>query len=79
MFFYEQKVNGEEPRIIPAGGTFYELDGAIHVWGANADNTTICKVLATIYGRPGEPLVTLVDGVERQSRAEALSLALSKA
>lgn len=71
------QVANEEPRIIPAGGTFYELDGATHVWGANASDNSTCKVLATVYGRPEEPLLTFVKDFHRNSRVEALTQARS--
>ncbi|KAJ6629953.1 hypothetical protein Bhyg_15782, partial [Pseudolycoriella hygida] len=73
------QVANELPRIIPAGGTFYEYDRATHVWGANAADNSTCQVLVTIYGRPGEPILTLVDDFPRSSRSEALALARSQA
>ncbi|XP_037031511.1 uncharacterized protein LOC119071017 [Bradysia coprophila] len=72
------QVGTESPRIIKAGEAFYETDGITHVWGANASDDTPCEVVVTLYGRPGEPILTLVDGVERASRAEALALAAPK-
>lgn len=68
----------EPARIIPAGGSFYETDGATHVWGANALDNSTCKVLATVFARPGEPILTLVKDFNRNSRLEALTQARSQ-
>lgn len=68
----------EPPRIIPAGGTFYEYDRATHVWGANASDNSTCQVLVTLFGRPGEPILTLVKDYQRGSRVEALTQARSQ-
>lgn len=66
------------PRIIPAGGTFYEDDRDTHVWGANALDNTTCSVFATVFGRPGEPILTILKDFPRNSRIEALALAASE-
>jgi quercetin dioxygenase-like cupin family protein len=66
------QVAGEPVRILKAGESFYELDGAIHVWGANASNMKACKVIATVYGRPGEPILTFVDNYKREGRTSAI-------
>lgn len=63
----------EPPRIISEGGAFYENDRATHVWGANGSDNTTCRVLATVFGRPNEPILTLVKDFPRASRAEALA------
>lgn len=63
----------EAPRIIPTGGTFYENDRATHVWGANASDNTTCRAIVTVYGRPGEPLLTIVEDFPRESRTEVLA------
>ncbi|XP_037031508.1 uncharacterized protein LOC119071015 [Bradysia coprophila] len=69
------QVGDESPRIIPAGESFYEVDRITHVWFANASDNSTCEILGTILGRPGKPIITFVDGVNRPSRAEAIELA----
>lgn len=71
-------MNDEPPQIISAGNAFYEKDHDNHVWGANASNTTTCKAVATVYGRPGEELVSYVKGYTRESYEDALAKARSK-
>ncbi|OXA47710.1 uncharacterized protein LOC110855649 [Folsomia candida] len=70
--------NKDPLRILKAGDTFYENEGDVHVWSANASNSTTCKVLATLMGRPGEPILTFVKDYPRISREEALKIALNK-
>ncbi|KAG4068601.1 hypothetical protein HA402_004942 [Bradysia odoriphaga] len=69
------QVGDESPRIIQAGESFYEEDRITHVWFANASDNSTCEILGTILARPGEPIITFVDGVNRPSRAKAIELA----
>jgi len=68
------QLKGEPHRILTAGSAFYEKDRATHVWGGNASNNSTCKVVATVYGRPGEPILTFLKGYRRESRQEALAM-----
>jgi hypothetical protein len=38
-------------------------------------NTTTCKVIAIVWAKPGEPLLTYVDNYPRESFEEAMKLA----
>jgi len=68
-------MSDEPRRILKKGEAFYEKHGAIHIWSSNASDTTVCKVVASIFGRPGEPFVTYVEGYARETREEALEMA----
>ncbi len=68
-------MNNETRRIIGPGGTFSENHGDVHVWSANPSNTTTCKVIAIVWAKPGEPLLTYVDNYPRESFEEAMKLA----
>jgi len=54
---------------------FYELNQAIHVWGANASNDTMCKVIATVYGSANVQANWMVASYTRGTREEAIALA----
>ncbi|OXA53740.1 uncharacterized protein LOC110849722 [Folsomia candida] len=70
------QVNEEPCRVIKAGEAFHEKDGDVHVWSANASNSTTCRVVATLWGSPGEPILTYVEGYPRVSREKALEVAV---
>lgn len=57
---------------------YYQKDRSKHVWSANASNTTTCKVVAIVYGRPGYDVTTFVKDYKRESWTSALSKAKAK-
>ncbi|XP_037033964.1 uncharacterized protein LOC119072781 [Bradysia coprophila] len=69
------QVNDELPEILPTGSTFYVNDSDFHVWDANASNTTVCIVTATIFGRPMEEATTFLKDFKRENRNDALARA----
>jgi len=72
-FLFQMK--GGEPEILYPGQVFTEGDGDIHVWGANASNSTTTIVVVTIFGREGEE-ITVMDLDEPR---EEYGVALRKA
>jgi len=72
---FDLQLKDKPHRIIKAGEAFYELDGDLHVWGGNASNSTTCKVVASVFGRPNEDVNTFVFDYERETRGEAIALA----
>jgi len=69
------QVYNDTIKILKEGETFHVKDKDIHIWTANASNTTLCRVVATVWGRPGEPILTPVDNYTRISLGEALVIA----
>jgi len=63
--------------IYKAGQAFTEKDGDIHIWGANALKDKTTRVLVTLWGRPGEELITFVEE-ERATFDEAMKMAERK-
>jgi quercetin dioxygenase-like cupin family protein len=49
-------INGEAPRVLEAGQSFFEPMGAVHSTAANASDTEPAVIMAVILGKPGEPL-----------------------
>ena len=50
----------------------------VHLWGANASNSNKARVIATIFGRPGEPFIIPVEGKYRDDYETALKKARSE-
>ena len=50
-------INGKEPEIIKAGGTFFEPVGAVHTTGSSANPNAPVRFLAFIVAPKGSPLV----------------------
>ncbi len=51
-------VNGEAPRTLRAGETFYEAPDGVHTTSESASPDRPAKVLAIIVGEKGKPLTT---------------------
>jgi quercetin dioxygenase-like cupin family protein len=49
-------INGEAPRVLSAGQTFFEPMGSVHSTSANASTTEPAVIAVVILGKPGEPL-----------------------
>ncbi len=49
-------INGEAPRVLEAGQSFFEPMGSVHSTAANASDTEPAVIMAVILGKPGEPL-----------------------
>lgn len=44
------QVKGKPIQILQAGEAFYEDSGAVHIWGGNASNSTICRAVVALMG-----------------------------
>lgn len=51
-------VNGEAPRVVKAGETFFEPTGATHSTSASASPDRPVKLLAIVIGPQGAPITT---------------------
>lgn len=49
-------IDGNEPRVLEAGMSFFEPMGSVHSTAANASQTEPAKLAVVILGKPGEPL-----------------------
>ncbi|MEW6323551.1 MAG: cupin domain-containing protein [Acidobacteriota bacterium] len=49
-------INGEPPRVIEAGGAFFEPTGSVHSTAANASETEPARLAVVILGKAGDPL-----------------------
>ncbi|WP_236584450.1 cupin domain-containing protein [Streptomyces sp. MBT53] len=64
------ELEGEPERVIRAGETFWEPGGeVIHYQNGNATADATAKYVVVMLGAPGEPMLTLVDEEELESRA----------
>ena len=49
-------INGEPPKVLEAGQSFFEPMGAVHSTSANASDTEPATISVVILGKPGEPI-----------------------
>lgn len=49
-------INGEAPRVLEPGMSFYEPMGSVHSTAANASDTEPAKLAVVILGKPGDEL-----------------------
>lgn len=49
-------INGEAPRVLEAGMSFYEPMGSVHSTAANASDTEPAKLAIVILGKPGDEI-----------------------
>lgn len=49
-------INGEAPRVLEAGQSFFEPMGSVHSTAANASDTEPAVISVVILGKAGEPL-----------------------
>ncbi len=65
------ELEGEAPRVIKAGETFWEPGGdVIHYSDGNARDDINVRFLATMLCMPGQPMLTLVDDEELLARRD---------
>jgi quercetin dioxygenase-like cupin family protein len=63
------ELEGDPPRVIRAGETFWEPGGdRIHYRAANNLADAWTRFVVVMAGRPGEPMLTLVDQAELDAR-----------
>jgi len=63
------ELEGEPERAIHAGEAFWEPGGdVIHYQDANNLSDTVTEFVVMMFGVPGEPMLTLVDPEELESR-----------
>jgi quercetin dioxygenase-like cupin family protein len=64
------ELEGEPPRVIRAGQAFWEPGGdVVHYSDANNRDDARCRFMVTMLCVPGQPMLTLVDEAELESRA----------
>jgi quercetin dioxygenase-like cupin family protein len=51
-------INGDAPRVLEPGMSFFEPMGSVHSTAANASATEPARLAIVILGKPGEPLST---------------------
>lgn len=63
------ELEGEPPRVLSAGEAFWEPGGdVIHYSDANNRDDVACRFVVTMLCVPGQPMLTLVDEAELESR-----------
>ncbi|ROO86641.1 cupin domain [Actinocorallia herbida] len=66
------EIEGEAPRVVRAGETFWEPGGdVIHYQDGNNRTDTRLRFLVTMLCAPGQPMLTLVEESELAERASA--------
>lgn len=64
------EIEGEEPRVVLAGGAFWEPGGdVVHYQDANHRDDVPLRFTVTMLCPPGQPMVTLLDDDELARRA----------
>lgn len=65
------ELEGEVPRVIRAGETFWEPGGdVIHYQDGNNRDDVRSRFIATMFCTPGQPMLTLVDDDELATRRD---------
>ncbi len=65
------ELEGEAPRVIRAGETFWEPGGdVIHYQDGNNRDDVRSRFIVTMFCTPGQPMLTLVDDDELASRRD---------
>jgi quercetin dioxygenase-like cupin family protein len=63
------ELEGEPPRVLSAGEAFWEPGGdVIHYSDANNRDDVACRFVVTMLCVPGQPMLTLVDEAELETR-----------
>src|SRR6201989_704490 len=63
------ELEGEPPRVIRAGEAFWEPGGdVIHHSTAHNRDDMRCRYTVTMFGAPGQPMLTLGDAEELEAR-----------
>jgi quercetin dioxygenase-like cupin family protein len=65
------ELEGEAPRVIRAGETFWEPGGdVIHYQDGNNRDDVRSRFIVTMFCTPGQPMLTLVDDDELEARRD---------
>ena len=63
------ELEGEPERVVLAGGTFWEPGGdVIHYQDGNALSDGVTAFVVTMFGVPGEPMLTIVSEEDLEAR-----------